>query len=726
LIANVPAETPDGAAERAAASVYRPTPEQTKLIADTNKKFNRMRSDRQTHEPQWFLNNAFFRNQHYVEWNEESRRLKQIDAKPQRVRLKLNRLQAKVRARIAKALKNRPKPVVLPATTEYADYLKARGTQRMLDYQWRKLLLEQKFKDALYWAKDCGKAFMWLHWDPLKKARVMDRDPMTGVASYNEQALGDVSVEVGNAFQILVADSGIERIGDQPEIMRVTLRLVSDMKRRFPEVAPFLMGDTGEDSLFNYERQIASLGPQGISGGENPKKRDKSYCTVKEHFIKPNGTYPEGHYRVLVGEILAKEENSLSYGFHDMDNPYPCVEFTDMTVSGSFWPPTLTEFLIDLQKEYNLMRSKVAEHARWMAYPKLFAAKQHQLPKNAWTADPGEFIEYAAYPGIQPPQPWTPPPINPDIWRMIDLLQKEFDDISQVFPVSEGGRGGTTSGFQANLLQEASDTVHGPDIRQHELALEDLFRKIRRMVKLGYTVPRLLAVATTGYSAEIFEFSQEMIDEFADIVVEIGSGLPLFKAARQETVMQLYNSGLMGDIADPNTRRRALGLLELGATEEAFDGARADENQAKWENVQFGQSMQVSDPEFWEDHQVHYNAHTDWLKSPESRGGSPQTRMMVIRHTVLHGRFINPQSALQIFQESGLQDMDVLARIQAMLPPPMPPPPGGVPGPGGEAPPGPPPGAPPAPAPGPPMPPPGPPPPGAAPGGGVPVGPGPA
>jgi hypothetical protein len=701
-----PASTNDAARPDAAeAGVYRPSSKQSKLIADTNKKFQRWRTDRQAHEPQWFLNNAFFRNQQYVEWAPEEKRLKQADAKPTRIRLKLNRLQAKVRARIAKFLKNRPKPVVLPATTEYQDQLKARGTQRMLDFQWRRLLLEQKFKDALYWAKDCGKAFMWLHWDPTKRGRLMDRDPQTGKVSYGEAVLGDVAVEVGNAFQVLVADSGIERIGDQPEIMRISLRLVADMKQRYPDVAPFLVGDSAEDSLFNYERQIAALGPQGLTGTmENPKKRDKAFCTVKEHFVKPNGNYPEGHYRVVVGDVLAKSEDALPYDFADMDNPYPVVEFCDMAVSGSFWPPTLSEFLIDLQREYNLMRSKIAEHARWMAYPKLFAAKQHQLPKNAWNPDPGEMIEYAAFPGIQPPAPWTPPPINPDIWRQVELLQKEFDDISQVFPVSEGSRGGTTSGFQANILQEASDTIHAPDLRSHELALEDLFRKIRRMVKLGYTVPRLLAVASTGYTAEVFEFSQEHIDEFADIVVEIGSGLPLFKAARQETVMQLYNSGLIGDLADPQTRKRALSLLELGSIEEAMDASKADENQARWENIQFNQAGQAPDPEFWEDHKVHYNAHTDWLKSPEGRSSPPQTRMMVIRHTVLHGRFINPQSALQIFQEAGLQDQDVLNRIVAMLPPPGPPP-----GPGG-------------PPPGPPGAPPGGPPPGPPPGGGGPPG----
>lgn len=705
---------PENANSRAPAT-YSPSDEDAKLVRDILQKKERWKRDRQPHEPQWFTNNAFFRNQHYVEWDREENRLKQLQAKPERIRLKINRLQGKIRARLAKFLKNRPKPVVVAATNEYSDYLKAKSTQKMLIYEHRRLHLEEKFKDALYWAKDTSKAFWWLHWDPTVIARVASTDPSTGMITYEEAELGDVRVEVGNAFQFLAGDPGIARLAEQPEIMRVTSRLVSDAKRQHPAFAQYISGDSTDDMLFRYERQIATISSIGI-GSASPRQKNSDYVTVIEHFVRPNGAHPKGAYRVLVGEILVKKEKELPFGFYDMENPYPCVEFVDIPVSGAFWGPTLTEFLIDLQKEYNLLRNKLAEHARWMAYPKIFVAKQHQLPKGAWTPDPGEFLEYVAFPNIPPPQPWTPPPVNSDIWRQIELLQREFDDISQVFPVSEGSRGGTTSGFQANLLQEASDTVHGPDLRGHELSMEDAYRKIRRMVRMGYSVPRLISVMSPSSAPEALEFSGEMIDEYADISVEIGSALPDLKAARQETVMNLYNTGLLGDIGDPEVRRRALSLLEMGSIDDAFDRTRADESQAAYENVKFSRGEQGPDPEFWEHHKLHYNVHTDWLKSPEGRGASDQLRMMVIRHTVLHARWINPQSALQIAQESGIQDPGVIQKIQQMLPPP-PPPPGGVPGPGAG---GPPPGAQGAPggpppegpsgAPPPPMPPPGPPP----------------
>src|SRR5574343_1986761 len=107
----------------------------------------------------------------------------------------------------------------------------------------------------------------------------------------------------------------------------------------------------------------------------------------------------------------------------------------------------------------------------------------------------------------------------------------------QIWPVSEGGAAGTNSGYQAQLLQEAANTVHGPDLRLHELALTAAFLKIRKMMAQFYIVPRLLSIVGPNYLPDAMEFSGEQGDEFADLMVEVGSGMPELKSARQEFVM---------------------------------------------------------------------------------------------------------------------------------------------------------------------------------------------
>jgi len=634
------------------------------LASDTVSKRDEWRMKRQPHEREWFINAAMYRGNHYVEWNDQLSRLSTPKAPPHRVRLKIPRIQAKLRARLSKSLKNRPKVVVVPATSEYQDYLNAKATQKLLDYLWRKARLESRLKQALLWSQVCGKGFWWMHWDPSKIGRVGLKDPLTGRTTYEDRPLGDVLIEVGSAFEVLVADPGIAYIGDQPEIMRIKLRNVEDLKARYPYAADEIRASGSEETFFTYEQQIAGLNPfTWTSQGRNDKTK---YALVTEHFIRPNATTPSGHYRVLVGNTVVYAQDELPSGFADMDNPYPTVEFFDTEQAGQFWVTTICAQMVDLQREYNLLRSKLSENLRVMAHPKILVARQHQLPPSSWTSEAGEIVEYIAVPNLPPPQPWVPPNIAGDLWQAVGLLQKEFDDVSQVFPASEGKVSGATSGFQTNLLQEATDSVHGPDIRRMELSVEEAMTKIRRLVKANYSAPRLVSVVGANYEAEILEFSSAQVDEMADVIVEVGSALPTLKAAKQEAVLNLYKSGMLGDPADAEVQRRSLSLLEMGSIDQMFDAARADEHQAELENIEIARGAGNEDaPRFWENHLVHYNFHTLKLKSAEIRNWRPEQVRALITHAILHARFINPQAALQMAEQEGIPE--VIPVIQAML-----------------------------------------------------------
>lgn len=641
-------------------------------VADTKRSMEQWRQDRSPYEMQWFLNSALRRGEHYVEWHDKYQRLVSAPAAPTRIRITANRTQAKLRARRSKFLRNRYQPLVTAATNEYRDYLNARMTQRALTYVWDSKNLESTYLQALLWAEVAGKGFWWFHWDPSVMARVAKPDPETGTTTYSMEQLGDVLIEAGSPFEVLVKDPGIARISRQPEIMRLTLRDLATYKKRFPEEAHNFQAAGNEIEAFRYEKQIASLNPTtGRGTSAKGQSESRNQVLVIEHFIAPTGELPQGEYRLIVGDVLVKQEE-LPYGFVGMDNPYPVVEFADSPTVGQFWCPALVEQLSDIQRQYNLVLSKLAEHVRVAAHPKLLVAKQHSLNRNAWTQDGGEVVEYTAHMHIGPPQQLNPPQLSNDLWQIINLLQGEFDTLMQIWPVSEGGTAGTNSGYQANLLQEAANTVHGPDLRMHELALLDAFRKIRKLMKDNYTVPRLLAVSGPNYLPEAMEFSGAMVDEFADLRIEVGSGLPELKSARQEFIMKLYNSSLIGDPADPDTRRKAMSLLELGSMEEAFDATKLDENQARLENMLLTQQGVMPDVMFWENHQLHYNLHTAWLKSPEAMTAPPNLRELAIRHAIGHARYIDINAALQIAQEQGFQDLvqDLTMRMQAMAPPP--------------------------------------------------------
>lgn len=673
-------------------ALYEPTPEDQQTVSEIERKFTEYKSDRQVHEPQWFTNAAFFRGNHEVRWSQiDNRLVSSASIIPQRSKRQINRLFAKVRARRAKFLKNRPTWVVVAATSDIKDKQDARSTGKVLDYLWRKLKLEVKYRDAIIWAEQCSRGYWWFGWNPDAIGRIEMPDQMTGQKTIQEGVVGEVTVEVGSPFEVVVGDPTKGSLTQQDEIIRAKERSLDYIKQYYPDRA-HLVNAQGSGDTFQFEQQIGGLNSSTSSfGGGLPygatKKRDykgdPNTVMVLEYFMRPNSSYPKGKYCVTAGGVLLKEVDELPFGLFDLENPFPVTEFVDVPSSGQYWGTTVLEQLIDLQREYNGIRSMISTQIKLMGHPKVFVAKQHQIPDGAWTPDAGEIIEYNARPGIPEPKPWIPPNIVGDAWRMIELLKTEFDDVSQIYPATEGKSAGTESGFHANLLQEASDLAHGPDIRSHELAVEDAAIKIRRIVKKGYSIPRLITVTSSSYQPDAFEFGSEEVDEYADIVVQAGSALPTLKGARIQAALDLYAKGMLGDPADPEVRRRVLNVLELGGMDEVYEYARVDDDMINVENSQAEEGAPVSQPRFYENHMKHWTGHINKLKSPVIMSWPTQARMGLLAHAILHAKYINHAAAYQMAVEAGMPGL-------IPPPPPMPmmaPGPGGAPGPGAAGPP---------------------------------------
>lgn len=669
-----PGAPPDDAVEvqrsAEAPATYEPSPRDLKLVSEVERKFTDWRQERQNYEPQWYINAAMFRGNQDVTWNPVDNRLNSVPIiNPNRSRRKINRLFAKVRARRAKFLRNRPTWVIVPATSEIKDKLDARATGKVLDYIWRKLRMEAKYGEAVRWADTCGRGYWWFGWDPSSVGRIQTTDE-AGKKAVQEGVVGEVTVEVGSPFELLVGDPGASSLAEQAEIIRAKERPLSYLRAHYPDRAHLVSPEAGGDT-FQYENQIANLnstsslfGTGGLASQDRRRDLEGNPETVivKEYFRRPSADLPKGKYCVVANGVLLREQDELPHGFWDYENPFPCVEFIDVAVPGQYWSPTVLEQLIELQREYNGIRSMISTNIRLMGHPKVFVAKQHQIPDGAWSPDAGEIIEYTARPGIKEPFPWVPPNIIGDAWRMVELLRQEFDDVSQIYPEAEGRRGGSESGFQTNLLQEASDSVHAPDVRGLELAIEEAAFKIRRIIKRGYDVPRLVTVTSTSYQPEVFEFSSDEVDEYADIVVQSGSALPMLKGARIQAALDLYAKGVFGDPADPQVRRRVLNVLDMGGIEDIYEYNRIDEEMINIENSSAEDGLPLAAPRFFENHQEHWVGHINKLKSPAVMHWPQQARMNLLAHAILHASYINQAAAYQMSIEAGLE---------GLVPPPM-------------------------------------------------------
>lgn len=633
---------------------YEPSDEDKALIKEVEDFYQEARQARTAHEGQWFLNGAMLRGNQFAEWSKQDQKLVTPPASKARRRVVVNKLQPKNRARLAKFVKNRPIPVVIPATQDVEDKLDARATTKAFHYITRTARLEQKYGDALRWASMCGHGYWWIYWDPTAKGRVKTTDELTQQASVVTATMGDVAVEVGSPFEVFVADPTISYIGDQPKILRVRERELSEVQRRYPEMAKYVKAEGKDSDSLRYEKQLGELsataaGGLGIQSGRGSGDTLRKTVVVKEFMCRPTADYPNGRYVVTAGNVLLKNQDSLpADGFGNQANPYPCADFLDSPGVGQYYITTLLEQAIPIQREYNEIRSRLSEHTRLNVHPKLLVARQHNLAAGSWTNAAGEIVEFVAHPSISDPRPVPPPSISTDVWHSLELLDRELSELFQIFPESQGSNGKSNSGFQTSLLQEANDSVHAPDQRANELVMIEAFYKIRHLMKEGYDIPRIITVTGNHLSGEALEFSRDEVDEAADIIVETGSALPNGKAERTQFLVELGAAGWLGNPADPNDRARFLNYLEMGSVEDAYDFDRRDEELARLENIAFDEGRPVTSPDFFENHDLHQRLHADKLKSVGAKLWSPEQRSAAIHHLLEHVKWINPQAAMQL------------------------------------------------------------------------------
>jgi hypothetical protein len=671
--------------------------ERKKLGGEVDRKYEGWRNPRRSHELQWFINAAYDRGKQSTEAIQSVASLQSItdiNKLDRRKKNIANKLWAKTRARFAKFARTRPKGIVVPFNTDRKSRLDARMTERALDYTYERVSQEQKYIDVIKWASYTGKAYWWLHWDKKAKSAIRTTDKLTGTTSINDAETGDIGIEVDSAYTVLVPDLRRFHLKDQDEIMRVRIMDVDDMKSEYSDFEEYIHADQHIGSPFEFERQIAYLtGSEAgaLASQSNDMKGPMTGVLVKEHYSKPNSKYPKGRYITVMNGIAVKIVEELPFTFADMENPYPCVEFADMPQVGQFYCSTFIEQLIPLQRGYNMLRDSLESQIRLNIHPKWMVARQARISRGSLTNEKGEVVEWNFIPGMPEPHSITPGNVAADAWRFGQMLMKEYDDISQVQPSFEGKTGAAKSGLQTNLLQEASDNVHSPDARGFELAIQDASYKIRRMMKQGYDVQRLISIAGRNNIPEVFEFSAENIDEHARIVVQIGSALSQFKATKIQQLLDLHEKGLLGDPNDPELKRRVLGMLDIGGLEQFQEEARQDEDMARAENMDMIEGKDIPIPMFYEDHLAHYSVHTDELKSPANKDMDADTKKKFIAHTLLHMKWINPAAAAELAQELGLAAELIKP---GLIPPPAPPQPPGPPGPGGPGPVPPPPGPP--------------------------------
>lgn len=588
---------------------------------------------RQSIERQWYTNVAQFMGYQYHTYDDSSGRMKMPPAPSWRVRHVGNRLLGNVRKAVAKMLRQKPHWTSIPATAELEDQMVSLVSNKALRAYWRSLNMDRLVVDAAYWSFITGNSFMSIVWDPElgppleinqedlallppelledpAQRRKLDKLLEGGIR------LGDPRIEVHSPFQIEV-DPEAMFLKDADWLNHSKCRALSWLRDRYGDKVADLEPDKGSASSLTmyYERRIQHMA--GPYGGFTTDDQDDSESVLTHSLWRaPCKKHPKGYWCLVAGDKVLDKLDELPNPFHAI----PYIHLMEIPVPGRFWGTCALEHCLPAQAGYNRTRSQIRESANLFAKPKVLAPKGHGMTALTFTSEPGEIVEHN--PGLKP-EPWTPPPIPDYVHKQIEYDLKDLEDISHVHEVTQArAPSGVRSGVAIAQLQEQDDQVLAPTFMLSEDELGKLGGWLLHLISENVEEERILKLVGKGNEVETLAFTGKQLFgpnsgkpgvNYFDVEVQLGSQLPLSRQARLQYTIDLVNAGILDRVAD---KKKILTMLELGTDEGVIDEEQLDRQNARRENLQMMDGLQLEiNP--WDNDLVHLEQHTNFQKLPD-------------------------------------------------------------------------------------------------------------
>lgn len=575
------------------------TPED-KLAEEYEGKFEAARRTRIAFERQWYMNLAMLSGKQWVQWvslNSDSISLAEPPAPRHRVRSVTNKIKPRFRREQAKLTKEQPHFYVAPASTEDKDIAAARAGEHIAEY----LLFSRDYNrirgEATFWLGTTGIGFIKTYWDEHKT----DLDGVKGKICWSAPA----------PFRLFVPNLQEQDIEQQSWVCEARAfepQYVIDTfgKEIEPDVSP--SGDMLETRF------------QSVLGIRNDRGSENKLIYVKEVWIKPCKKFPDGaQFFYANGKILEMYEGNKEPGTGNLavtgeiisDFPYEHGFYPYAVMrhipSGSFYPSTMIQDLIPLQKEYNRVRSQLIEGRNRTSKPQ-YTVPKGSVDPNKITSEPGLVIEYM--PGMDPPKALEQPEFASYVHNEPAIIVSDMDDISNQFETTQGG---TPPGVEAAsaiaYLQEENDTILHPTIESIESCTQMVGVQALALVHQFWSVERTVKVTSANQAYEVIKFKGSDIGGMMDFRVEHGSMAPRSRAAKQAFIIDAIKSGLI-------TPEMGFQYLEMNETSRLYQEMQLDTRQQQRENLKMEDGLVVQ-VNAWDNHEAHIIETSRYMKTQQ-------------------------------------------------------------------------------------------------------------
>ncbi len=282
--------------------------------------------------------------------------------------------------------------------------------------------------------------------------------------------------------------------------------------------------------------------------------KKEGLCIIKEAFVRRSEEFPMGAHVIWSQDEVMK---STTLDDHYPDLPYAKAEFIydDEDIDGEtpYW------FMIPMQNALNRVESDIKSHEQLMSKPKWQQHIETQLvDPDGITNRTAQILKWS---GSVPPGIIQAPELPDTIFKWRDMVLGEMMSLGAAHDIVRPSqpRSGTAIAYE----QEQDDTTLAPTIgsigAMHErwmgFALKLKSQYINTPRKYSFRNPKGLLISDT--------FGGDDLRGNFKVRVNMQSGLPANKIARQQLIIQLTNQGII-------SAEKAQRYFEFGEVDEAL------------------------------------------------------------------------------------------------------------------------------------------------------------
>ncbi len=589
--------------------------------------------------------------------------------------------------------RNRPTADVVPNSGNTQDIGAARLASKVQDVKWEDDDMESKLMEAALWAVTCGTVFRKDYWDtsygkvvrvPLTQQieqqvlndqgqlQIITQEqqvinPTDGSPMFNEMPLGDNAVSIIDPFRMVVDPNAVNQ-SDMAWIMEVSVQRMHWIKENFAKTGNGYTGegadvkpDQNVNTMLEMSQRLKTLAGKGsgpYSGTSSLQTSLKNCATVKELYVRPTMQHPKGQMIITCNQkVLYRGDSPYYDGTPDSWHPYSVFKWE--LVPGRFWGKSLLEDLVEPQRKINAIDSLVILNRKTMVSPQKLIPSGAGIPDGQWTGAPGLQLTYRPV-GANGAKPEIIPgtQLPPQVYEERALTVQELYQLARTNEILQGNRPVGVSTYSAlQLLQEQSMSVLSPQVYRWEKFIERGETKKIKLIATRYREPRpefinkIRAMNKDITDIDIANFIGSDLRDNCSVRIEAGSTIPRSNAAKQQQLMDLAQTGILGDVINnPVNKQEFLERLGVRGFDSDFE---ADVKRAQWENEMLENGMGNGVAVLpYENHTIHMQKHMNRMKEPNFMKLDPVVQQMFIHHVEIHNMYLQQQMIQQAQQQA--------------------------------------------------------------------------